>query len=195
MSFKPCSQCSRELTFPLICEECQHLQDSHDANFFEILNIPQSYQIDVEQLEENYEELTALLHPDLYANHSSHIQSLSRQYSILLNQAYKTCKDDLERAIYLLGIEFDKPLSDSVLPQNFLVEMFDLQEQLANSELSKAEQEAIHQQIEQKIQKLENERLALFESERTAESFELLQQNINATRYLVRFSDHQENQL
>ena len=190
MSQKYCSECQKNLRFPLVCVECQHLQAFHDANFFEIFGMPQNYQSNFEQLEENYEELTALLHPDLYANCSSQIQGLSRQYSMLLNQAYKVLNNHLERAIYLFNLEFKKPLSDSVLPQNFLTEMFGLQERVANS---KQEQEEINNQIQQKIQQQEEERVALFESEHTAESFDRLQQNINATRYLVRFLEHQES--
>ena len=76
-------------------------------NYFEIFDLPVSFDIDLKQLEKNYFQLQQKFHPDKNSNNYDNIASKSLdsiQHSILVNQGYKILIDDLQRAIHLLQI-------------------------------------------------------------------------------------------
>jgi len=80
------------------------------ANYFELLDLEQDYQLDLKVLKEKYLELQREVHPDKFASESEKIQREAIQRVSYLNQAYEILKSPLQRAIYLLqisGNDFD----------------------------------------------------------------------------------------
>ncbi|MFT6077416.1 MAG: molecular chaperone HscB [Myxococcota bacterium] len=93
-------------------------------NHFEKFNFPTNFQINDEELEDKYLELQKKFHPD-----TSSDETESQINSIFINQAYKTLKNPVLRAIYLLqlqGIDIDsddcaiKPIHENLM---FIVEL------------------------------------------------------------------------
>jgi molecular chaperone HscB len=64
-------------------------------DFFELLKIPRSFDIDMEQLNQNYFKLQQELHPDKTKDDGLK--------SAQVNEAYNTLKNRLKRAEYLAG--------------------------------------------------------------------------------------------
>ncbi|XVN42559.1 MAG: Fe-S protein assembly co-chaperone HscB [Candidatus Rickettsia vulgarisii] len=72
------------------------------SNYFELLDIEQKYDIDLEMLDKQYFVMQLKYHPDK-ARASEDKQS-NLAISTQLNMAYQTLKDDLKRAEYLLSL-------------------------------------------------------------------------------------------
>lgn len=105
-------------------------------NYFEIFDLPVSFNINLKQLEKNYFNLQQQYHPDINANikpEKNHDNLDFIQHSITINQGYKILADDLQRAIHLLqiaGIDIeddDNKFKPSILT---LQTILDLQEQV-----------------------------------------------------------------
>jgi molecular chaperone HscB len=69
-------------------------------NHFEKFNLKTQFQINLEQLEEQYLSLQKKFHPDSAKN-----QTDAQINSALINQSYKILKKPLSRAIYLLKLQ------------------------------------------------------------------------------------------
>jgi len=101
-------------------------------NYFELFGLPVGYIVDTEQLTERYRELQRVLHPDRYANATEQERRLSMQGATLVNAAFQTLKDPLQRAHYLLnlkGIEMDTQ-RETTRDSAFLMEQLELREEL-----------------------------------------------------------------
>lgn len=118
--------------------------------FFEL---PRKLNVDVDQLERDFYELSRKLHPDLYAQKSPQEQEWSLEQSSLLNDAYRTLKDPIKRTEYLLrleGVELEEQSKSAtekarttgeakqqVVPPDLLEEVFELNLQLEELRMSK----------------------------------------------------------
>ena len=72
---------------------------------------PQKLNLDATVLEREFYELSRKLHPDLYANAAKREQEWSLEQSSLLNDAYRTLKDPIQRTEYLFiceGVELEE---------------------------------------------------------------------------------------
>ena len=79
-------------------------------SYFQLFDLPQCYQLDLERLDRNYRNLQVSVHPDRFVGDGAQARRLAEQYSGLLNQAYTTLKSPVERAAHLLqllGVEID----------------------------------------------------------------------------------------
>jgi len=104
-------------------------------NYFSLLALAISFDIDKEKLNKNYHEIQKSIHPDNFANSSDLERRLSVQKAAQVNDALATLKDPLKRAIYLLslhGIELNE--NDNKMDPVFLMEQMDLRENLAQVE-------------------------------------------------------------
>ncbi|MCU7960267.1 MAG: Fe-S protein assembly co-chaperone HscB [gamma proteobacterium symbiont of Bathyaustriella thionipta] len=74
-------------------------------NYFEMLSLPLSYDVDLNRLAQHYRNLQRVVHPDRFASASEQEKRLSMQAVTLLNEAYSVLKDPLKRAFYLLQLK------------------------------------------------------------------------------------------
>ena len=98
------------------------------ADYFEIFDLPRSAAVDAKDLEKRFYALSRQLHPDLYARKSQAERDYAQEASALLNDAYRTLKDPIARAMYLLKLEgFDIGEQGAKdVPPELLEEMFEL---------------------------------------------------------------------
>jgi molecular chaperone HscB len=104
-------------------------------NYFNLLALPISFEIDKKKLNDNYHEIQKTIHPDNYANSSDGERRLSVQKAALVNDALATLKDPLKRSIYLLslhGIELNAHTNK--MDPVFLMEQMELREKLSQLE-------------------------------------------------------------
>jgi molecular chaperone HscB len=108
---------------------------------FEVLGLPRSFRLDGKALEERHLELTRLLHPDRHAAGGAGARRLALEKSIAVNDAYRTLKDPVRRAVYLLqgrGVDLSETGAHrQTVPQEVLLEVMELREELAEARAAK----------------------------------------------------------
>ena len=104
---------------------------SKELDYFTCLGLPRRLTIDQHQLETKFYELSRVFHPDFYQNKSEAEQTISLGNSAMLNTAYRTLRDPIERAEYLLGLEAGavKEIRNSP-PADLFEEILELQDTL-----------------------------------------------------------------
>ena len=108
------------------------MQQLFTKDFFELFNLPVSFDIDASQLTERYRALQSSVHPDRFAAASDQDRRLSVQMAAHINEAYQTLKQPLSRARYLLEhFGVDVARSSTALDMEFLAEQIVLREQLS----------------------------------------------------------------
>lgn len=73
-------------------------------NHFELFGLPPRYAVDAAMLDARYRELQAEVHPDRFGAAADGERRLAHQSSARVNEAYRTLKDPVERARYLLAL-------------------------------------------------------------------------------------------
>lgn len=102
---------------------------------FDVFGLKRAYDVDVPTLEKQYRELSLQLHPDRVAQASARERLQALEGTTALNAAFKTLKDPVRRAFYLLklhGIDLDREDAGAQkdMPLAFLEEVMDLRESL-----------------------------------------------------------------
>jgi molecular chaperone HscB len=108
---------------------------------FELFGLEPAYALEADRLERAYRQVQATIHPDRFAQAGDAARRASVQWSARVNEAYRTLKDPLERARYLLelqGVDLGME-TDSAMPAEFLARQMELRESL---ELAAAEKDA-----------------------------------------------------
>ena len=99
--------------------------DILSRNFFELFDLPVSYDVDLDQLQKQYMSLQKVVHPDKFANASDQEKRVSMQQTSWINEAQTTLKDPVGRAIYMLklkGIDFsldNETTMDAAFPVSY----------------------------------------------------------------------------
>jgi molecular chaperone HscB len=118
------------------CGSCGKVQPPQQASYFGIFGLPPKLDLDVQELEKQFYRYSRKLHPDVHARASAQEQEWSLSQASLLNDAYRTLKNPLERTKYLLkleGVQFEEERGQgnpSKVPADLLEEVFELNMQL-----------------------------------------------------------------
>jgi molecular chaperone HscB len=117
------------------CASCGKVQPPQRADYFAMFGLPPKLDLDPQALEKQFYRYSRRLHPDVHARCPQLEQEWSLAQASLLNDAYRTLKNPLERTKYLLkleGVEFEEArgLNPSKVPADLLEEVFELNMQL-----------------------------------------------------------------
>jgi molecular chaperone HscB len=98
------------------------------TDYYELLGIPRILNLSLEDLQQRYYALSRELHPDRFMQKPEAERARALDMSSALNDAYRTLKDPIKRAQYLLGLEgFDIGEQRSKdVPPELLEEVFEL---------------------------------------------------------------------
>ena len=106
MARSMCWHCQSEMAGEYFCDRCVKVQPvSKDLDYFTCFGLPRRLAIDPQTLETKFYELSRAFHPDFYQNKSDAEQTISLGNSAMLNTAYRTLRDPIQRAEYLLDLE------------------------------------------------------------------------------------------
>jgi len=120
------------------------------SNYFDLLGLPVSFTPDRSVLRKNYMEQSRKHHPDYFVNSDSGQQESALQISALLNRAYKTLSNSEATMAYLLQLKGLLAEGEKyVLPPDFLMEMMELNEEVAEASLENNEGAAVKQKIDE----------------------------------------------
>ncbi|XP_075161873.1 iron-sulfur cluster co-chaperone protein HscB-like protein, mitochondrial [Haematobia irritans] len=150
---KECWNCKKDVTQTMICQHCKYIQDvNSNVNYFELLDFPQSFELETSSLTKRFRQLQSLVHPDKFSNKSSREQINSADWSSLINKAYKTLLIPIDRGQYLLQLNGRQiPQDNSALDKEFLMEMMERNEEVDEAN-TKNELEEIHERLSQELQ-------------------------------------------
>ncbi|RZF41568.1 hypothetical protein LSTR_LSTR000282 [Laodelphax striatellus] len=130
---KRCWKCgSSIMNHSLFCEKCNCIQEpDKNSNYFDLLDVNSSFDVRNDELSRNYRKLQSVLHPDKFGNKSEEEKIISEEYSSLINKAYNTLQNPLNRSLYMLklkGLSIEEGNTD--LDKEFLMEMMERNEAL-----------------------------------------------------------------
>lgn len=99
-------------------------------NHFELFGLQPRFQLDLAELEQAYREIQSRVHPDRFVHASDAERRASMQSATHVNEAYRTLKDPLARARYLLALHHVDVQSESntAMPPEFLLEQMQWRE-------------------------------------------------------------------
>src|SRR5258708_15505043 len=122
-----CWQCGHSEGHSLFCTSCHALQEPA-SDYFGLLGLPRKLNVPEEQLQKRFYELSRRLHPDVFTRKSETEKRYALEASSILNDAYRTLRDPLKRANYVLkqeGFDIGEQRSKDVPPE-LLEEVFEL---------------------------------------------------------------------
>ena len=100
-------------------------------NYFQLFDIPISFNPDKNKLQQQFYMLSKKYHPDFYSLHSDEEKAIALEQSSHINIAYKTLVDNDAVLKYILQLkDLIKDDEKYILSPDFLMEMMELNEQL-----------------------------------------------------------------
>ena len=129
----------------------QRLNRGLSQNHFELLGLRPAYALDNTELESRYRELQGHVHPDRFASAPEAERRVAMQWAAQANEAYRTLRDPVGRARYLLALKgFDTgEESNTAMPPDFLMQQMEWREGVAEARAARdaARLQALHAQI------------------------------------------------
>ena len=109
-------------------------------NFFEVFELPRRLAIDGDELQRRFYALARQTHPDFHQAAPPAERAAVEVRAALVNAAYRTLRDPIARAEYLVRLEEGRTTSEGSetrpkAPPALLAEMFEIQEALAEAKL------------------------------------------------------------
>jgi molecular chaperone HscB len=162
MARSMCWHCQSEITGEYLCGQCVKVQPlSKDLDYFSCFQLPRLLNIDEQQLEKTFYELSRTFHPDFYSTKDESEKAISLGNSALLNTGYRTLKDPIQRAEYLIRLEAGavKDIRSNP-PADLFEEVLELQEDLETFRQqdpngASSEREALRKKLQDERENLE----------------------------------------
>lgn len=165
-------------------------------NHFELFGIPVDFDVDVAELAKRYRDLQRVVHPDRFANATDRERRLSMQGAITINEAYRTLKDPLLRARYLLflqGVDTEAG-KGTTTDAHFLMQQMELREELAEAKHHVDPFAAVNDlmsRIDRQIHRLTDQMAEQF-AEATPDQLASARDNLNKMQFLQRLRSEAE---
>jgi molecular chaperone HscB len=174
------------------------------TDFYELLGIPRSLNLSLDALQQRFYELSRQLHPDRFMRKPEAERQQALDNSSALNDAYRTLKDPIKRAQYLLtleGFEIGEQRSKDVPPE-LLEEVFELnmalEEMRGGDDSARPQLEQAEKNFAGMLVESDQELVALFAKYDTAHSRDTLSQIrnvLNRRKYIQNLVSQVESTL
>jgi len=155
MARSMCWHCQSEVTGEYLCGQCVKVQPlSKGLDYFACFKLPRLLNIDEQELERIYYDLSRTFHPDFYSTKDDSEKAISLGNSAFLNSAYRTLKDPIQRVEYLIRLEAGavKDIRSNP-PADLFEEILELQEDLESfRSLSSPEDSIERSELREKLQ-------------------------------------------
>lgn len=128
-----CLHCGKPASAQLVCAGCgvEASPPAAGADHFAVFALPRRLQIDLADLEQRYYALSRRLHPDRFSDRPPAEQAASVRMTAVVNRAYRTLKDPVQRALYWLELNGESLGRDNErVPPALAARVFEVQEQL-----------------------------------------------------------------
>jgi molecular chaperone HscB len=150
-----CLSCGRRQEPSLICAECgSPLAAPLDC--FAAIGLTRKLTIDLDALERRYHELSRKIHPDRFASKGPKVRDASLRATAMLTRSYRTLRDPVARGLYWLELNGEKLAENNKrVPPELAELVFEVQEQLAEMQLSPDPEEALERATEIAARRIE----------------------------------------
>lgn len=128
-----CWNCSAAASGAHFCPACGKIQPfPASGDYFSFFGLPRKLTLDAEALEQRFHSLSWKLHPDRFAQAAESEKQLSLDLTSQLNDAYRTLREPVARAEYLLSLYGMRKEGQKKqqAPPELLEEVFELNESL-----------------------------------------------------------------
>jgi molecular chaperone HscB len=134
---------------------------------FSLFGLASAYVLDAVALERSYREIQARIHPDKFVNSGEAEKRASMQWTTRVNEAYRTLKDPVLRAKYILeragqDVGFE---TNTAMPPAFLMRQLELREALEGAR-DAAALDGLSKQLTRDRQRLETLLAAKIDAEK-----------------------------
>ncbi|MBL7003064.1 MAG: Fe-S protein assembly co-chaperone HscB [Gammaproteobacteria bacterium] len=164
-------------------------------NYFELFDLPISFEVDLNALHDAQLKLLSELHPDRFVNSSDQEKRLSVQKSAMVNEAFETLKEPVKRADYLLLLAgLDKDDSQTTNDSTFLIEQIEYREAMSGCKIDAAPLDCIDcvgQRIKSRANDFSNEFKQQYQQENYENAQESARKMMFVTKILAQLSDLQ----
>ena len=128
-----CWRCQDEHIPQVFCPACEALQPlPPDIDYFTVFGLARDPMLDEQALANTYYDLSRQLHPDLHQTGPAEEQEASLQNTAVLNRAYRTLRDPVQRGQYWLELNGEQlGKENNKVPPDLALLVFEVQEQLA----------------------------------------------------------------
>ena len=137
-----------------------------NQNFFDLLQLPKAFVIDLKKLDQNYQSIQKEIHPDRFASLGDDTKLESIKKTAQVNDAYQTLKSPIRRAEYLLqlhGVNIHDEKYTAV-PQDFLMQQMEWREELEMHKQDKLALEKLAADIQKNKNQMINQLPAFFDN-------------------------------
>jgi len=136
-------------------------------NYFELFGLTGAFNVDLDGLDQAFRLLQAEVHPDRFAAASDSERRQSLQWATHANEAYRTLKNPLSRARYLLqlhGVDTQEE-SNTAMPADFLMRQMEWREAIeeATDGGDSEALDALSRELRQEVRELQNGLSALLD--------------------------------
>uniref|UniRef100_A0A7S4I5J2 J domain-containing protein n=1 Tax=Vannella robusta TaxID=1487602 RepID=A0A7S4I5J2_9EUKA len=124
-----CRKCSAELQSKWFCPTCEAPQVP-SSNYFELMECNQCFD-QSDDLSKHFIKFQKQIHPDRFHSYGEDVVRKVEKISAVLNNAYSTLKEPVERSKYLLklrGVEYGEDIPPP--GPEFLMDVMDIREEI-----------------------------------------------------------------
>ena len=163
------------------------------SDFYEILGLPRSLNLALDDLQQRFYKLSRELHPDRFMQKPEAERQRALDMSSALNDANRTLKDPIKRAQYLLGLEgFDIGEQRSKdVPPELLEEVFELnmalEEMREGDDSARPQLEQAEKNFTEMLAAADRELAALFakyDARRSRDTLAEIRNTLNRRKYI-----------
>ena len=159
------------------------------TDYFSVFDLPRSLTIDSSELQKRFYSRTRQWHPDRFGSAAAEEQARAIEMSSALNDGYRTLREPVSRAEYLLsleGMDISRERSSNVPPE-LLEEVFELNEMLEDASSNEDELRAARQRFEKMLHRvdcdLEHE-FTVYDSNPDRSVLTMIRSILNRRRYI-----------
>lgn len=163
-----------------------NIQDK--MNYFSLFSLPAKFDINLEMLEQKYQILQGITHPDKFANASMQEQRMYLQKNTEVNDAYHVLSSPILRGEHLLDVRNVPRASEqeTIGDTEFLMQQMELREQLASARKPE-EFEMLKRKITESVADYKDQ-ITLLLNENTEQSNAAAALELNKLKFVVKLS-------
>lgn len=150
-------------TDTIFCSKCGKVIPLKDENFFELFQLPISFDVDPSLLNTKQLKLLGQLHPDKFITSSAQEKDISLKNSSLINKAFRVLKDPILRAEHIFLLKGIDTENQKITDNQFLMEAMEWRENgTSTAEIKKIWESTVNELKEKFHSNLYEEALQIF---------------------------------
>jgi molecular chaperone HscB len=200
---RTCWQCGQSVDKSLFCPHCKTLQPP-PSDYYILLSLDRKLNLNTAELQARFYELSRQLHPDRFMRKPEAERQYSLDASSILNDAYRTLKDPVKRAQYVLsqeGFEIGEQRSKDVPPE-LLEEVFELnmalEEMRSGDDSARPQLESAETNFVKMLSEADHQleaQFAKYDESRDRETLTKIRGTLNRRKYIQNLLDEVHEQL